>query len=188
MDMFAVLIPALLMLSAVLEISVLNVAAPKIATPGDLEQQPQNPEQPELNLTLKITQRGYDLVGSGGFLHNDEGASNGVTVPLVQKVIVCSRYRNYWPPPRAQNRSLPKCEQPLERKAFWVYDNDMLVTRLKELKTVFPTERRIIIAAEPSVEYEVVTDVMDATRAVRNADGSMAPLFDEVVISPGLAE
>ncbi|MBC7794656.1 MAG: hypothetical protein H7Z43_13210, partial [Clostridia bacterium] len=34
MDMFAVLIPALLMLSAVLEISVLNVNVPEIKEPG----------------------------------------------------------------------------------------------------------------------------------------------------------
>ena len=46
MDMFAVLIPALLMLSAVLEISVLNVAAPRIAAPGDLEQNPTPPRSP----------------------------------------------------------------------------------------------------------------------------------------------
>jgi hypothetical protein len=188
MDMFAVLIPALLMLSAVLEISVLNVAAPKIAAPGDLEQKPDQPEKPELNLTLKITSRGYDLVGSGGFLRNEDTADQQVTVPLVQKPVVCSRYRNYWPPPRELNRKLPKCDQPLERKTFWIYDNDTLVTRLKELKTVFPDERRIILAADPTVEYEVVTDVMDATRATRNADGSVAPLFDEVVVSPGLVE
>ena len=127
-------------------------------------------------------------MGSGGFLRNEENGGQAVTVPLVQKTIVCSRYRNYWPPPRELNRTLPKCEQPLERKSFWVYDNDTLVTRLKELKAVFPEERRIIIAADPTVEYEVITDVMDATRGIRNADGSTTPLFDEVVVSPGLVE
>ena len=189
MDMFAVLIPALLMLSAVLEISVLNVAAPRIAAPGELEQKSEQvqPDKPELNLTLKITGRGYDLVGSGGFLRNDEHGGD-VTVPIVQKPVVCSRYRKYWPPPRELNRSLPRCEDPLERKTFWVYDNETLLAHLKELKAVFPEERRIIIAADPTVEYEVVVDAMDAARGIRNDDGSMTPLFDEVVVSPGLVE
>lgn len=188
MDMFAVLIPALLMLSAVLEISVLNVAAPKIATPGDLDPPPQADEKPPLMLTLKITGRGYDLVSSVGFVR-EEGTPNEVSVPLVQKRIPCSRYRNYWPPPRVRNRSLQKCsEQAMEQASFWIYDNDTLVQRLKELKTIFPDERRIILTAEPSVEYEVVTDVMDATRGYRSADGKLQPLFDEVVVSPGLVE
>ena len=191
MDMFAVLIPALLMLSAVLEISVLNVAAPRIATPGELEQEPPPPdEKPPLNLTLKITGRGYELITSVGFVAGGDGKDGGAaSIPLAQKRIACSRYRNYWPPPRVRNRDLPKCSpEAMEQKAFWVYDNETLVQRLRELKVVFPEERRIIITAEPSVEYEVVTDVMDASRGVRDAEGKLQPLFDEVVVSPGLVE
>lgn len=186
MDMFAVLIPALLMLSAVLEISVLNVAAPKIAAPGEVPP-PTSGEKPPLNLTLRITAKGYDLISSAGTLGAEDGSKEW-TVPLVSKPILCSRYRNYWPPPRARNRDLPRCEQPLEQKQFWIYDNDTLVQRLRELKAVFPEERRIIITAEPSVEYEVITDVMDATRGSRDAEGKLQPLFDEVVVSPGLVQ
>jgi biopolymer transport protein ExbD len=188
MDMFAVLIPALLMLSAVLEISVLNVAAPKIAAPGELDQPPLPDEKPPLNLTLKITARGYDLVTGVGFVR-EEGTPGDVSVPLAQRGIACSRYRNYWPPPRVRNRGLGRCsEQALEKRTFWIYDNDTLVQRLKEIKTFFPEERRIIITAEPSVEYEVITDVMDATRSYRDTEGKTQPLFDEVVVSPGLVE
>ncbi len=191
MDMFAVLIPALLMLSAVLEISVLNVAAPRIATPGELEQEKPAPdEKPPLNLTLKITARGYELVTSVGFVAGGDATQGGESsIPLAQKRLPCSRYRNYWPPPRVRNRELPKCSpEAMEQKMFWVYDNDTLVQRLREIKVVFPEERRIIITAEPSVEYEVVTDVMDASRGIRDADGKLQPLFDEVVVSPGLVE
>lgn len=189
MDMFAVLIPALLMLSAVLEISVLNVAAPKIATPGDLAPPPPAPdEKPPLLLTLKITSRGYDLVSSVGFVR-DENKPGEITMPITQKRVSCGRYRGYMPPPRARNRELPKCSaEAMEQKQFWVYDNEKLVQELRALKTIFPDERRIIITAEPSVEYEVITDVMDASRGIRNPDGRMTPLFDEVVVSPGLAE
>ncbi len=188
MDMFAVLIPALLMLSAVVEISVLNVAAPKIATPGDLEPPASADEKKPLLLTLKITARGYDLVSSVGFLR-DESKPGEITLPLAQKPVACSRYRGYWPPPRVRNRDLPKCSpEAMEQKVFWVYDNEKLVQELRSLKAIFPDERRIIITAEPSVEYEVITDVMDASRGIRGADGRMTPLFDEVVVSPGLAE
>lgn len=191
MDMFAVLIPALLMLSAVVEISVLNVNVPEIKEPGASAQEKPAGEQEDLTLTLSINARGYDIAASGGVIQGtptEDGGAHAPAIPLVQKKISCSRYRNYWPPPRAVNKQQPLCDDPYAYKTFTVYDNDALLKRLRELKTVYPNERRIIVLAAPSIEYEVVTDAMDLARGVRNADGTFSVLFDDVTVSPGFVE
>lgn len=191
MDMFAVLIPALLMLSAVLEISVLNVNVPEIKEPGQSSAEKPPGEQEDLTLTLSINARGYDLAASGGVITGtptEEGGSHAPAIPLITKKVSCLRYRNYWPPPRAINKQQPACDDPYMSKTFTVYDNEALLTRLKELKTVYPNERRIILLAAPSIEYEVVTDAMDIARGTRNPDGTFAVLFDDVTVSPGFVE
>src|SRR5689334_7863810 len=67
MDLFAVLIPALLMMSAVVEVAVINVSAPAIGG-SDSPSPPQQPEKPPLNLTVTITDKGFIVAGSGGVL------------------------------------------------------------------------------------------------------------------------
>jgi biopolymer transport protein ExbD len=191
MDMFAVLIPALLMLSAVLEISVLNVNVPEIKEPGVAANEKPADAQEDLTLTLNINARGYDIAASGGVISGEptgEGGVHAPAIPLIQKKVSCSRYRNYWPPPRAINKQAPMCDDPYATKTFTVYDNEALLKRLRELKTVYPNERRIILLAAPSIEYEVVTDAMDVARGFRNADGTFATLFDDVTVSPGFVE
>ena len=56
-----------------------------------------------------------------------------------------------------------------------------------EIKDAFPDERRVIIAAEPETEFESITDVMDASREIKDPGGEIRTLFDEVVLSPGLS-
>jgi biopolymer transport protein TolR len=191
MDLFAVLIPALLMMSAVVEVCVLNVSAPAIGG-SDSNTPPPQPEKPPLNLTVIITDKGYIVAGSGGVLTGPgvnpqpNQPQQGPTIPLVQRSIVCSRWRGTWPPPRVKNRDQPKCLEPLEAKTFWIYDTVSLAKKIIEIKDAFPEERRIVIQAEPDVEYESVVDVMDATRDIKDPGGETRILFDEVVLSPGL--
>lgn len=190
MDLFAVLIPALLMMSAVVEVTVLNVSAPSIGGEASAEQKP--PDKPPLNLTVTITDKGYLVSGSGGVLSgpgvNPQPQQTGQppTIPIVQKSVGCSPFRGTWPPPRSKNRGDKKCTDPYEKRTFWVYDTTQLIRKVMEIKDAFPEERRIVIQAEPDVEYEAVIDVMDATRDVKEAGGDLRVLFDEVVLSPGL--
>lgn len=188
MDLFAVLIPALLMMSAVVEVCVLNVSAPAIGAPSNSDQ-PDTPDKPPLNLTVTITDKGYIVAGTGAVLNGAPaaaGAEQGPTIPIVKKNIVCSRYRNTWPPPRERNRNDAKCVNPLEERSFWVYDTEALTAKIREIKDAFPEEHRIIIVAEPDIEYESVIDVMDATRDYKDSSGEMRILFDEAVLSPGI--
>lgn len=192
MDLFAVLIPALLMMSAVVEVSSLNVSAPSIGG-SDSPAPPQQPEKPPLNLTVTITDKGFIVAGSGGVLSGPgvnpqpSQPQQGPTIPIIQKSVRCSRYRNTWPPPRSKNREQNKCTDPMEMRSFWVYDNASLTKKILEIKDAFPEESRIVISAEPDVEYEAVIDVMDATRDVRDAGSNdLRKLFDEVILSPGM--
>ena len=79
MNMIAILIPALLISTAFVEIAVLNVAAPAIGsapeTPPD-----QDPDKPPLNLTITVTDKGYTVAGSGAVLPGQEGeaSSDGI--------------------------------------------------------------------------------------------------------------
>src|SRR5690349_16972392 len=101
MDLFAVLIPALLMMSAVVEVCVLNVSAPAIGG-SDSNTPPAQPEKPPLNLTVTITDKGYIVAGSGGVIGGPgvnpqpNQPQQGPTIPLVQRSIVCSRWRGTW--------------------------------------------------------------------------------------------
>ena len=187
MDLFAVLIPALLMMSAVVEVTVLNVSAPAI---GGSDTPPPTPEKPPLNLTIQIGEGGYTVMGAGGVL-----AGAGVnpvpsqpdqvpTLPLVQKGTLCARFRGTWPPPRSRNKGEARCNLPTDTRTFWIYDLDGVAKKAVEIKDAYPEERRVIIQANASIEYESVINLMDAVRDIREASGSSRVLFDEVVLSP----
>ena len=188
MNMIAILIPALLISTAFVEIAVLNVAAPAIGsapeTPPD-----QDPDKPPLNLTVTVTDKGYTIAASGAVLPGP-GASEGdkgPTIAIVQKKVDCKKFMGTWPPPRAKNRSTPKCESGAGERTYWIYDTAALSTKLVEIKDSFPDERRMIIAGEPDTEFEAITDVMDAAREVKDPGGERRTLFDEVILSPGLS-
>jgi hypothetical protein len=55
------------------------------------------------------------------------------------------------------------------------------------IKESFPDEKKVIIAAEPDVEFEAITDVMDMTRDIKPEGEERRDLFPEVVLSPGLS-
>lgn len=183
MDMFAVLIPALLMMSAVVEVTILNVAMPSIGG-GDGDGPSEEPKE-ALNLTLTITDKGYTVAGAGGVLGGTQQAA-GPTIPVIQRTVACTRYRNTRPPPRKLNQSANICKNPADSYSFWTYDTMALTKKLTEIKEAFPNEARLIIVAEPDLEYEAVIDAMDASRSIKDASGVTKELFPEVVLSPGL--
>lgn len=186
MDMFAVLIPALLMLSAVVEVAIVEVSAPSI---GPSVQEPPKEDKPPLNLTVTVTDGGYMLTASGGELAGIpkvDGSTPMPQIPIKEMPIVCSRFRGTTPPPRSRNADRPKCDDKNARDAvmFWGYDTETLNQAILKIHRDYPDERRIIIAAESSVQYESIMDVLDATRVTRIADGSLETMFDQVVLSP----
>ena len=186
MNLISILIPVLLLSSVFVEIAVLNVTAPAIGSAAAADKPPEKPDRPPLNLTVTITDQGYTVAASGAVLPGP-GGEKGPTYPVKQSTVACQRYVGTWPPPRARNRELPKCERSEQSLQFWVYDNEALTKTLVEIKEAFPDENRIILAAEPAIQYEAITDAMDASREGKDPGGDKRALFEEVVLSPGLS-
>lgn len=183
MGLFGVLIPVLLVLSAVYELSVSNIAAPSIGEPS----QPQpEPDKPPVNLTVVISDSGYTIIAVGQPIAGSNPSGAGPTLPLIEKSVGCSRYAGTTPPPRSVNMSRSPCApgKSLEEKTFSVYDLQGLTSKLLEIKNLFPDERRVIVQAEPTTQYEAIVDVIDASRETMAANGDLVSLFDEVMVSP----
>ena len=170
-------------MTAVFEISVNNVSAPSIGEPS--EPQPQ-PDQPPLNLTVVISETGYTVIAAGQPVEGRSGGASGPTFPLIERSFVCSRFRGTTPPPRSKNMDRAPCDpnKPLEERPFVAYDVRGLTDKLIEIKNLFPDERRIIVQAEPTTQYEALVDVIDASREARAVNGDVIALFDEVMVSP----
>ncbi|MBN1959636.1 MAG: biopolymer transporter ExbD [Deltaproteobacteria bacterium] len=188
MDMFAVLIPALLMMSVVVEIAIVNVSAPSIGPSEGGAEKP--PDKPPLNFTVTILETGYALSTTQGPIPGPDGSIDPkkATIPIIKTSVLCSKYRGTKPPPRTLNANQSICPQthPMLRKEFYVYDTNALRQKAQEIKDQNPDEHRIIIGGSKEVEYEALIDVMDATRDFEQKSGEITTLFDEVVLSPGL--
>lgn len=190
MNLISILIPVLLVSVVFVEITVINVAAPAIGTAPEEQEDKPKPDKPPLNLTVTITDKGYTVAGSGGVLGGEAAAGeeqSGPTIPIIQKSIECRNFMDTVPPPRSLNKGSGPCKVPEEVRMFWIYDREALTRKLVEIKDAFPDERRIIIAAESDIEFECLTNVMDASRQVKDPAGETRDLFDEVVLSPGMS-
>jgi biopolymer transport protein ExbD len=192
MGLITILIPCLLVSMVFVEIAVINVAAPAIGnSPQQEEEKKDKPDKPPLNLTVTITDKGYIVAGANGVLPGvtppAEGeAASGPTIPIKEEKVDCGRYVGTWPPPRAVNRSREKCTANSDQRMYKVYDTAKLSTLLIGIKDAFPEEKKVIIAAEPDVEFESITDVMDVSRDIKVEGEERRSLFPEVVLSPGL--
>ncbi len=189
MDMFAVLIPALLMMSALVEVTLLDIAVPSLKeAPGAA------PPKPPLELTLAIHPEGYRLSTQEGVLLGKDLVTTPVnkadpaamTLPLVRQRLRCAHYMDTRPPPRARNASEPACDATTPEREFWAYDLAGLSAWALRLKQAHPEARRLVLDATADVEYESVIDAMDATRDNVDGSGQARTLFDEVLLSPGL--
>ena len=67
----------------------------------------------------------------------------------------------------------------IPRKADGTYDYDALTAKMMEIKTNFPTESKVIIAAEADTDYDSLVSTMDATR--ETADRKL--LFPDVTLA-----
>ena len=61
------------------------------------------------------------------------------------------------------------------------YDFVGLNAKMAEIKTAFPNESKVIIAADPDVQYEAVVGTMDATR--EKMDDKTKLLFNDVTLA-----
>jgi biopolymer transport protein TolR len=95
-------------------------------------------EKPPLTLTVGISPKGYYVAATGAVLPGvTEGAAN---VPLGQG------------------------EPTIPKLADGTYDFAKLTELMKKVKSDFPQESKVIVAAEAETQYEALVGTMDATR------------------------
>lgn len=158
--------------TGLIQIGVINVNAPRYQDPlaGSDNQETPDPEKKELNLTVGITYEGMFIAAVGG-VQGSEGAgtapdgSKKPSIPLLTRDPICQQALARQAPPPAS-----------------CYDFKRLTQEMVKIKNVFPQETKIIIYAQPRVQYEVLVKSMDATRN----DGERA-LFYDVILSPEIA-
>lgn len=99
-------------------------------------------EKPPLLLTVAVSKKGFYVAATGGVLPGEEGAA---------------------PPAEGQN-----APPTIPLKADGTYDYDALNEKLKKVKGAFPTESKVILAAEAETPYEVLVTTMDTTRETKD--------------------
>ncbi|MBN2494763.1 MAG: biopolymer transporter ExbD [Deltaproteobacteria bacterium] len=153
------------------QIGMINVNAPSYSDPlegGGGQEDDEKKDEKQLNLTVGITYDGLFIAGVGGVLGDasaPEEERKGPTVPLLTADADCREAMAKKAPPPA------KC-----------YDYKRLTREMIKIKDEFPKETKIIIYAQPDVPYEILVNVMDATR--QTGDRS---LFYDVILSPEIS-
>ncbi|MFO0600067.1 MAG: biopolymer transporter ExbD [Myxococcaceae bacterium] len=97
-------------------------------------------EKPPLTLTVGISKAGFFIAATGGVL---PGQTEGAPVA------------------DAANPTI-------RRKADGAYDYEALTAKMMEIKKEFPSESKVIVAADPQTDYEVLISTLDATRETKD--------------------
>jgi biopolymer transport protein ExbD len=135
-----------------ISLGVLDVGTPRIGTPDAALTAPGS-DQPPLNLTVGITERGFYVSGAGGVVTGD-----------------------------AKHDAVDVTRPPTIPRKGDDYDYDALGTLLVGVKERFPHESRVILVATNDTPYDLVIHTMDACREQRS-DGASRLLFPEVWLS-----
>ncbi|MBK7858625.1 MAG: biopolymer transporter ExbD [Archangiaceae bacterium] len=128
----------LLSMTGLATFGILNVNAPNY---GAGASSGNDNQKPPLLLTVAISKKGYYIAATGGVLGGAEaapGAPMGEGAPTIPKL------------------------------ADGTLDFAALTNKMKEIKASFPDESKIILAAEPDVQYEWLVQTMDAVRETPN--------------------
>ena len=128
----------LLSMTGLATFGILNVNAPNYGGPS-AGTGSDNSEKPLL-LTVGISKNGFYVAATGGVL---PGQAEGQGAALGEGAPTVAR--------KGQD-----------------YDFVALTEKMKEIKTAFPGETKVIIAAEADVSYEVLVGTMDATRETQD--------------------
>ena len=141
----------LLSMTGLATFGILNVNAPNYG--GAAAANPEKPEKPPLLLTVAISKKGYYIAATGGVLGGAEAAQPGA--PIGEGAPTIPKMPDGTP------------------------DYAALTNKMKEIKASFPDESKIILAAEPDVQYEWLIATMDA---VRETPADHKLLFPDVTL------
>lgn len=140
----------LLSMTGLVSYGVLNVAAPRYGG-GSAGSAAGQSDKPKLLLTVLISEKGFFVAGAGAVLGGGEGAAPGAA---------------------------DKAEPTVPRLPNGDYDFAALSAKMREIKSAFPEETKIILGADPLIRYELLVNTMDACREYRGKE-----LFSDVSLT-----
>ena len=155
---------------AVLAIAQIDAQLPSLGRRVGRQQLDDN--QTSLNLSVTVTRNGIIVSGSGGKL------APGCTQVQTGRVITvpATNGRLIWTV--AGTRMVGDREMPAHRAGP---TTTALSECVQTVKREFPDETRVILSADPEIEFEHIVGAMDALRG----DGP-EPLFPDVMLSAGV--
>ncbi len=181
MNLVMVLIPCLLICIAFLKLT-------KIETHLALSESGPPGEDIPLGLGLFLSDDGYILhaneVLAVEALADLRRADGKLFIPVVTREVSCGYYLGTWPPPRHLNRFSEACRDASDTKWFRVYDQIKLTEALYQIKKVHPGEEQINMTAVLSVEYEAITNDLDASSSCWVGALPTGNLFPTVILEP----
>ncbi|MFZ5471300.1 MAG: ExbD/TolR family protein [Myxococcota bacterium] len=135
---------------------ILNVNAPSYGGPS-AGAGAENPDGPKLLLTVGISDKGFFVAATGGVLGGEQPAPGGQ-------------------PPAQPGEGEPT----IPKLADGSYDYKALNAKMLEIKKAFPTETKVIVAAQNEVAYETLVATMDACRETMGKERRL--LFPDVTL------
>jgi len=140
------------------------------------------PGPDDLNLVLTITDQAYTLNAAAPL----PGGKPSLRFPVGETPVECTSLAGQRPQPRARNRGRPACTS--GRATFWTYDERSLQRTLMDIRVDHPKEHRIVVAAEPQTDFEAIARAVELCRVYDRPGQRRRPMFETVVLSPGLAQ
>jgi biopolymer transport protein ExbD len=161
MNMVIILIPLLLLSLVFVEVSVINVTAPKLSAGAPQEKKE---ETVPLNLTVTLSYNGIIVAAEGGTLPPEDGC------PAESQVTLCLKDANANVKDKFEQARRKIADgdvlggEPILNEALEQYRWRPLYNRLIEIKKKFPNETVVNIAAEPDMPFGAIIRAMDVTR------------------------
>ncbi len=143
----------LVSMTSVIQLAIINVNVPTFGGASSAASSPDKPkDEKPLMLNVAISPRGFYIAGSGGVLAGDSGTA--VTQDNMKGL-----------PPTV----------PLS--ADGKYDYKLLKQKMVDVKDKYPSESKIILTADPTVQYDILVQTMDAVRE----DGPRKLFYDVIM-------
>ena len=163
MNMVVILIPLLLLSAVFVEVSVINITAPKLAVGAPSAEPP--PDEKPLNLTVTVGAKGFYIAAEGGNLPPVGSCpQGGATVCLKsdKNIDVSAKFAEARTA-MANGVSMDDGEK-IVREGLAAYNWRELYNQLVKIKKQFPKETIINLSADPDIPYAAVVRLMDVAR------------------------
>ena len=168
MNMVVILIPLLLLSVVFLKVGVINITSPELSVPPKNTKPPPEDEEKPLNLTVAVSDKGFQVGATGGILPPEQGCSkNGPTICLADdSVDVQSQVEQARKEYAKGTKAAKKRGHKVLQKAAAAYDWVGLYNMLMEIKKKYEEkdEKVVKISANPDMPYSFIVRVMDVAR------------------------